>query len=87
MATAAKDTERSDSILDSHAAWLLMVDALESGHWRVVREQAEDLLEWMEIGEPPNISNGKLTDPQWNRHVVVYACKLAKLIARRRLRG
>jgi len=74
--------------LDPHAAWLLMLDALQSGHWRVVREQADDLLKWMELGEsPPNIANGKVTDPQWNRHVVVYSCKLARLIARRRLRG
>lgn len=87
-ATAGKDADRSGMILDPHAGWLLMIDSIGSGHWRVVREQAEDLLEWMELGEPPpNITNGKVTDPQWNRHVAVYACKLAKLIARRRLRG
>lgn len=73
--------------MDPQAAWLLLVDALESGHWRVVREQAQDLLEWMEMGEsPPNISNGKVTDRQWNRQIAVYSCKLARLIARRRLR-
>ncbi len=74
--------------MDAQAAWLLMLDALESGHWRVVREQAEDLLEWMEMGEPPpDINHGKVTDRTWNRQVAIYACKLARLIARRRLRG
>lgn len=74
--------------MDPQAAWLLLVDALESGHWRVVRGEAEDLLEWMRMGEsPPNISNGKVTDRFWNRQIAVYACKLARLIARRRLRG
>jgi hypothetical protein len=86
--TADKDIDRSQQILDPHSAWLLMVDALSSGHWRVVRGQAEDLLDWMKIGEsPPNICNGKMTDRQWNRQVAVYACRLARLIARRRLRG
>lgn len=74
--------------MDPQAAWLLMLDALESGHWRVVREQAEDLLYWMEMGEPPpDINQGKVTDRTWNRQVAIYACKLARLIARRRLRG
>ncbi len=74
--------------MDPQAAWLLLVDALESGHWRVVRGEAEDLLEWMKMGEPPpNISNGKVTDRFWNRQIAVYACKLARFIARRRLRG
>lgn len=54
--------------MDVQAAWLLLVDAMESGHWRVVREQAEDLLAWIGMGEsPPNISNGKVTDQFWNR--------------------
>jgi len=74
--------------MDPQAAWLLMLDALETGHWRVVREQAEDLLDWIEMGEPPpDINKGKVTDRTWNRQVAVYACKLARLIARRRLRG
>lgn len=86
--TADKDADRSGLILDPHAAWLLMLDALQSGHWRVVRGQAEDLLEWMKLGEsPPDISNGKVADRQWNRLVAIYACRLAKLIARRKLRG
>jgi len=73
--------------MDPRSAWLLLLDALESGHWRVVREQAEDLLEWIDLGgQPPDI-NGKVTDHFWNRQVAVYACKLARLIARRRLRG
>ena len=76
-----------DTNMDSKAAWLLLVDALESGHWRVVREQAEDLLEWMELGGPPPEINGKAADRFWNRQVAVYGCKLARLIARRRLRG
>ena len=49
--------------------------------------QAQDLREWLEMGGfPPNISS-KATDPFWNRQVVLHACKLARLIARRRLRG
>lgn len=87
--TVGKDAERfGEIIMDPQAAWLLMIDAVESGHWRVVREQADDLLDWMEMGEsPPNISNGKVADRQWNRQMAIYSCKLARLIARRRLRG
>lgn len=87
--TADKATNQSTTfILDPQAAWLLMVDALQSEHWRVVRGQAEDLLEWMKLGEsPPDISNGKARNGQWNRQVTIYACRLARLIARRRLRG
>ena len=87
--TVGKDAERFEEIImDPQAAWLLMIDAVESGHWRVVREQAEDLLHWMEMGEsPPNVSNGKVADRQWNRQIAIYSCKLARLIARRRLRG
>ena len=74
--------------MDPQAAWLLLVDALESGHWRVVREQAEDLLAWIGMGEsPPNTSNGKVTDQFWNRQVATYCCKLARLIARRQFRS
>lgn len=74
--------------MDPQAAWLLMVDALESGHWRVVREQAQDLLEWMALGGfPPDVCLRKVTDKDWNRHLAIYACKLARLIARRKLRG
>lgn len=65
-----------------------MLDALETGHWRVVWEEAKDLLEWMKLGEmPPNISKGKFTVRQWNRLVATYACRVARLIARRQLRG
>lgn len=87
--TVGKDAERlGEIIMDPQAAWLLMIDAVESGHWRVVREQADDLLDWIEMGEsPPNISNGKVADRQWNRQIAIYSCKLARLIARRRLRG
>jgi hypothetical protein len=54
----------------------------------VVREQAEDLLNWLEMdGFPPDIGSGKVTDRYWNRQIAVYACKLARLIARRWLRG
>ena len=77
-----------DTNMDPQAAWLLLIDALGSGHWRVVREQAEDLLNWLELnGLPPDTSNGKVTDHFWNRQIAVFACKLARLIARRRLRG
>jgi hypothetical protein len=72
--------------MDPQGAWLLLLDAMETGHWRVVREQAHDLRIWIELGgQPPNISN-KMTDRSWNRQVVLHACKLAQLIARRRLR-
>jgi hypothetical protein len=65
-----------------------MLDALESGHWRVVREQANDLRDWLNMGGfPPDTSNGKVTDQFWNRQLSLYACKLARLIARRRLRA
>jgi hypothetical protein len=75
-----------NSVLDPDGAWLLLMDAMETGHWRVVREQAQDLQQWINLGgAPPRISN-KATDPSWNRLVVLYACKLARLIARRRLR-
>jgi hypothetical protein len=89
MATVGKDADPCGGFtMDPQAAWLLLVDALESGHWRVVREQAQDLLEWMEMGGfPPDISQGKVTDRYWNRQIAVYSCKLARLIARRRLRG
>jgi hypothetical protein len=76
-----------NSILDPHGAWLLLVDAMESGHWRVVREQADDLVEWIELGGLPPAITSKATDPAWNRQVVLFGCKLAGLIARRRLRG
>ena len=89
MATVGKDADLLGEVaMDPQAAWLLLVDALESGHWRVVRGEAEDLLEWMKMGEaPPDISHGKVTDRFWNRQIAIYACKLARLIARRRLRG
>ncbi len=88
METADKDADRSGLVLDPQAAWLLMLDALQSEHWRVVRGQAEDLLAWMKLGESaPDISNGKARNRQWNRQVAIYACRLARLIARRRLRG
>jgi len=73
--------------MDPKSAWLLLLDALQSGHWRVVREQAEDLLEWIDLGGQPPEIHGKATDRFWNRHVAIYACRLARLIARRRLRG
>ena len=74
--------------MDPQAAWLLLLDAMETGHWRVVREQAQDIRDWIELGgSPPNVSNGKVTDRSWNRQVALYACKLARFIARRRLRG
>jgi hypothetical protein len=77
-----------DTNMDPQAAWLLLIDALQSGHWLVVREQSEDLLEWLDLGGvPPDISNRRLPDRFWNRQVAVYACKLARLITRRRLRG
>jgi hypothetical protein len=37
--------------IDPQAAWLLLLDALASGHWRVVRNQAQDLLDWIHLGE------------------------------------
>lgn len=73
--------------MDPQAAWLLLLDALEAGHWRVVRCQAEDLLDWIKMGESPPNTNGKVTDRFWNRQVALYCCRLARLIARRRLRG
>jgi hypothetical protein len=88
MATAVKESDMGCNEMDPQAAWLLLLDALESGHWRVVREQAEDLLDWMNLGGlPPNVSSDKVTDRSWNRQIAVHACKLARLIARRRLRG
>jgi hypothetical protein len=73
--------------MDPQAAWLLLLDAMATGHWRVVREQAQDIRDWIELGGiPPNVSNGKVTDQSWNRQVALYACKLARFIARRRLR-
>ncbi len=74
--------------MDPQAAWLLLLDAFQSGHWRVVREQADDLLDWLALGgNPPDLSGGKVSDRAWNRQVAVHACKLARLIARRRLRA
>ena len=74
--------------MDPQAAWLLLVDALETGHWRVVREQSEDLLDWLKMGGfPPDVSGGKVTYRYWNQQIALYSCKLARLIARRRLRG
>ncbi len=74
--------------LDPQAAWLLLVDAIATGHWRVVREQAEDIRDWIELGgPPPNVSGDKVTDRHWNRQLALYACRLARFIARRRLRG
>jgi hypothetical protein len=89
MATVNIDADPSrGSTMDPNAAWLMMVDALESGNWRVVRTHANDLLDWLHVGGfPPDISEGRVTDRYWNRQIAVYACKLAKLIARRRLRG
>lgn len=74
--------------MDPQAAWLLMLDAMETGHWRVVREQAQDIRDWIDLGGlPPNVSNAKVNDRAWNRQVALYACKLARFIARRQLRG
>lgn len=85
---AAGSNANSSFCMDPQAAWLLMLDAMETGHWRVVREQAGDLIAWMQMGEaPPNVSSGKVTDRHWNGHIALYACRLARLIARRRLRG
>lgn len=55
--TPGKDANPTRAIvMDPQAAWLLMLDAMESGHWRVVREQASDLLEWMGMASyhPPS---------------------------------
>ena len=74
--------------MDPQAAWLLLMDAMATGHWRVVREQAQDIRAWIELGGlPPNVSNNKVTDRSWNRQLALYACKLARFIARRKLRG
>jgi hypothetical protein len=74
--------------MDPPAAWLLLVDALEAGHWREVREHAQELLDWLERGGfPPDVSKGRVTNRYWNRQIAVYACNLARLIAKRRLRG
>jgi hypothetical protein len=82
-----KATQPEVSEMDPQGAWLLLLDAMETGHWRVVREQAQDVKDWLQLGgNPPNLSN-KMTDRNWNRQVILYACKLARLIARRRLRG
>lgn len=86
-ATANINAEVFEDVLDPHAAWILLLDAFASGHWRVVRTQAEDLLGWMDLGGEPPYFCGKITDRSWNRHMVRHACKLARLIARRRLRG
>ena len=75
-----------NAVLDPQTAWMLLLDAMETGHWRVVREQAEDLREWIELGGRPPALSPKATNEAWNRQVVLFACKLAELIARRRLR-
>jgi hypothetical protein len=59
--------------MDQHEAWILMLDALESGHWQAVREQAEKLRIWIEMGGfPPDTSNGRFTDWYWNRQLALY---------------
>ena len=74
--------------MDPQAAWLLMLDAMETGHRRGVREQAQDIRDWIDLGGlAPNVSNAKVNDRAWNRQVALYACKLARFIARRQLRG
>lgn len=76
------------STMDPNAAWQMMVNALESANWRVVQTHANDLLDWLHMGGfPPDISEGRVTDRYWNRQIAIYACKLARLIARRRIRG
>ena len=58
--------------LDPQAAWLLLLDAMATGHWRVVREQAEDIRDWIELGgHPPNVGNNKVTDQYWNRQLAL----------------
>ena len=86
-ATAKSNDLWTGEDMDPQAAWLLMLDAFESGHWRVVQEQAQDLLEWLDLGGIPPVINSKVTDRGWNRQLTNHACKLARLIARRRLRG
>lgn len=88
-ATASPSSKREATLeIDPQAAWLLLLDALATGHWRVVRCQAEDILEWIRIdGDPPDTSHGKVNDRFWNRQIANYSCKLARLIARRQLRS
>lgn len=87
-ATASPSNKREPTLeFDPQAAWLLLLDALATGHWRVVRCQAEDLRDWIQIGGvPPDTTNGKVSDPFWNRQIALYSSKLARLIARRQLR-
>jgi hypothetical protein len=74
--------------MDPNATWTWLLEALDAGNWKAVRRCANDLLDWLASdGFPPDTSGGRVNDSYSNRQLAYYACKLAKVIARRRIRS
>ena len=69
--------------MDPQAAWDRLLEAYTDGDWSVVEETAEGLLQWLHRGgfPPRPVSNRDMGD-QWNRAMVVSACRFALTAAR-----
>jgi len=64
--------------MDPDTAWRRLLAAIESGERAAVLESATALAGWLERGGfPPDTTGGVVTDPTWNRQIVLYACQLA----------
>lgn len=72
--------------MDPQAAWKQLLDAYMGGNWAAVEELCDGLLSWLAHGGfPPQSVPTRLLDDDWNRAVVLSACRFARSVARMHL--